>query len=81
MITIESPPPQSSVTTVTIDLAQLPELSTYRRLALRFSLALMTRIEQQVTRERILHSRAEWLERFERERLAERQLLLTIPRR
>lgn len=81
MHTIESPPRRRTVTTVTIDLAQLPELSTIDRLALRFSLALITRIEQGAARDRLRHAHAERFAQAERERLAERVFLLNIPRR
>lgn len=81
MITIESHPPQSTVTTVTIDLAQLPELSLVRRIALALSLVLITSVEPRPSRDRKLRARLERLARSERERLNERLLLSTIPRR
>jgi hypothetical protein len=81
MITIESHPPQSSVTTVTIDLAQLPELGFVRRLALALSLVLITSVEPRPLSTRIARARSEWLQRNERERLSERLLLTTVPRR
>lgn len=84
MITIASPPPQSSVTTVTIDLAELPQLGFTRRLALALSLVLITSVDPRPTRARQRpehHARLEWLARSERERLTERLLLSTVPRR
>jgi len=78
---IESHPPQPSVTTVTIDLAELPRLSAVRRLALRLSLALMTRVEPHVEFEAELLMRRERTARAERERLMELLWLSTVPRR
>ncbi|HEY0247865.1 MAG TPA: hypothetical protein VGC45_06345 [Gryllotalpicola sp.] len=63
MNTIESPPPTSIAAALAIDPDQLPELSAFDRLALRFSLALITRIEQDVARERARRARAEQLAR------------------
>jgi hypothetical protein len=82
MITIvESHPPQQRVTTVTIDLAELPKLSLGRRLVLRLSLALMTRVEPQVAHESRRRALIEHNARSERERLMERLYLSTVPRR
>ena len=81
MITIESHPPQSTVTTLTIDLAELPKLNLARRLTLAFSLVLITSVEPRQRRTPQHHDHLEWLARTERERLAERLLLSTIPRR
>jgi len=81
MITIESHPPQSTVTTLTIDLAELPKLNLARRLALAFSLVLITSVEPRPVSEPVVRDRLEWLARSERERLAERLFLTTVPRR
>jgi len=84
---IESHPPQPSVTTVTIDLTELPRLSPARRLALRLSLALMTRVEPRVeldaelVTEHELLTRRERAARLERERLMQLLWLSTVPRR
>jgi hypothetical protein len=80
VITIDSHPPQS-LTTVTIDLAQLPRLSLASRLALRLSLALISRVEWRATHEEQRRARFEHLARSERERLTERLLLTTMSRR
>jgi hypothetical protein len=87
MNAIQSHPPQQVVTTtvtattLTIDLAELPQLGLARRLALRICLALIVRAGHPATRETVRRGRLEWLARSERERLAERLLLSTIPRR
>lgn len=82
MITIvESHPPQQRVTTVTIDLAELPKLNLARRLVLRLSLALMTRVEPQPVHESRLRALIEHDARMERERLMQLLYLSTVPRR
>lgn len=81
MITIESHLPHSTVTTLTIDLAELPKRNLARRVALAFSLVLITSVDP---RPRPIPTQQRGLERLaraERERLAERLLLSTIPRR
>ncbi|GAA4161774.1 hypothetical protein GCM10022286_19860 [Gryllotalpicola daejeonensis] len=87
MLTIQSHPPQSTVTTLTIDLAELPELSFVRRLAFALSLVLITSVEPRPLPNRTPLDRRARLARHERaaraqrERLAERELFTTIPRR
>ncbi|GAA4168259.1 hypothetical protein [Gryllotalpicola koreensis] len=81
MITIESHPPQSTVTTVTIDLTELPQLGIIRRLALALSLVLITSVEPRPSRRPARSADLDRLARIERERQAELMLLSTIPRR
>jgi hypothetical protein len=77
--TIEAPPRR----TFTYNPDALPQLGILDRIALRITLTLITRLEQHAGRayERGRQARGDEFARTERERQAERLLLLTIPRR
>jgi hypothetical protein len=83
MINIQTHPPQSTVTTLTIDLVELPELSLGRRVALALSLVLITSVEPRKARKpardpelrRLAGLHIDERARREREQLAERVLL------